>query len=59
MTTDKFVEMTGEKRKIPRHVAIATRHLEVQLSRAVEARDKLDIEIEDLNKALEALGYRE
>jgi LPS O-antigen subunit length determinant protein (WzzB/FepE family) len=51
------VELTL-KPKLSRHVAVATHHLEAQLAKAEEARNKLNVEIEDLERALEALGWK-
>lgn len=45
--------------KVPRHVAVATRHLLAQRSKAIDIRDKAAAEIAELDKALTALGYEE
>ena len=43
--------------KQPRHVAIAQRHLLAQREKAVSVRDKAAKEVDELEAALDALGW--
>jgi len=42
--------------KTPRHVTIATRHLIEQREKAISIRDKAAVEVEAIDRALDALG---
>jgi hypothetical protein len=45
--------------KKPRHVAIATNHLVIQLDKAIAVRDKAAAEVKELDAALLALGWQD
>lgn len=42
--------------KVPRHVAISIKHLQIQRRKAVVARDKAASEVSGIDDALKALG---
>jgi len=55
--TEALDEQPGKPAKQPRHVAIAQRHLIAQRDKAVTARDKAGVEVEEIESALRALGW--
>lgn len=42
--------------KVPRHVAIATKHLQIQRTKAAAIRDKAAAEVKKIDEALAAMG---
>ena len=54
-----MTDVKQEQPKKPRHIVVATSHLLKQRDKAISDRDKAAKQVEELDAALEALGWPE
>lgn len=54
--THNTVVRPDKEDKVPRHVAISIKHLQIQRAKAVSVRDKASKEVKEIDAALAALN---